>query len=289
MGPASSTTTIPEFCIFWVKHQLSQGQLVTRTALKNALKNHFETCPWLYGFNKDGKRPNWDSVDGTFRSMYAAMKNNSGGAKAMVGVLKVISYEGIDYIFDLENTYEKASIGMSLREVQNGGDIKILDPHTESQFRLCQIGAAAGYKLFVPFSNRNKKTSNDMTIAKVFDSELVDVFEGFSKITKEIDVIFLDKIDNKLVPVRAYEVENSTGMNSGIARMIALSCEGVIVDTQNQYKEKFDIYIKDSFSNRKDKLKYRKGSEIFKLSEAVGEYEDAFDKNEIRSLIASKC
>ena len=239
--------------------------------------------------SKEGNNPNWGSVYGTFRSMYAAVKNNSGGSKAMVGVLKIISHEGVDYIFDFENTYEKAQIGMKLREVQYGDDVEISDPHTESQFRICQIGEAAGYKLFVPFSNRNKKTSNGMTIAQVFGDILVDNFEGLSKITKEIDVIFLDEKDGKLLPVRAYEVENSTNVISGVGRMLALQCVGVIVDTKNQYKEKFDMYVKESFSDRKDTLVYRKGSEIYKFSETVEElYGDGLDETEVKSLILKK-
>lgn len=289
MGPASSTFTIKEFSIHWVKNQLSQGVLVTRNSLKNALKQHFDTCPWQYGTSKEGNTPNWDSVYGTFRSMFAAVKNNSGGDKGLVGSLFVISKEGIDFIFDTDNTFLKAQIGMSFREQQYGENIKVSDPHTESQFRLCQIGSAAGYKLFVPFSNRNKKTSNDMTIAQVFADDLVDDFEGMTKITKEIDVIFLDEQDGKLIPIRSYEVENSTNVISGVGRMLALKCVGVIVDTQNQYKEKFDMYIKESFSDKKDSLVYRKSSEIYKLSEAFGEYEDAFDKKEMQKMISNKC
>ena len=128
-----------------------------------------------------------------------------------------------------------------------------------------------------------------MTIAQVFTDDLVDDFEGMTKITKEIDVIFLDEQDGKLIPVRSYEVENSTNVISGVGRMLALKCVGVIVDTQNQYKEKFDMYIKESFSDKKNSLVYRKSSEIYKLSEAFGEYEDAFDKNEMQKMISDKC
>jgi len=288
MGPQSATKTIPEFCINWVKHQLSQGKLVTRNQMKNALKSHFENCPWLYGTNKDGNTPSWGSVAGTFRSMYAAMKNGSGGAKALVGYLYVVSNEGVDYVFDTEHTYEKAQIGMSFREVHYGQEIKIIDQHTESQFRLCSIAEAAGYKVYVPHSNRNKKTSNGMTVSQVFDSVLVDDFKGYSSITKEIDVIFLDELDGNLIPVRSYEVENSTGAVTGISRMLALDCPGVVVDTKNQYKDKFNMYVNESFSNSKDSLIYRKGSEVFKFSESIDEYEEAFDMTEIRNLIPKK-
>ena len=81
MGPSTSTSTIPQFCIQYVKHQNSLANKVTRSDLKNALKQQHETAPWLFGSSKNGTEPpSWkSSVHPTFRSMYSRMKNGTGG------------------------------------------------------------------------------------------------------------------------------------------------------------------------------------------------------------------
>lgn len=290
MGPASSTHTIPSFCINWVKHQLAVGNTVTRSQLKNALKNHFENCPWQYGTTKEGTQASWESVDGTFRSMFAAMKNNSGGAKALVGFLKVVNVDGVDYIFDTENTFEKAQLGLSLKRQYEGEDQKYLDIHTETQFNLCAIAKSAGYKIFVPFKNRNSKTSTGFTIAQVFSEQLVENFVGMTSISREIDVIFLEEKEGSLLPVRTYEIENSTGVISGFGRIKSLPVHGVVVDTTGKYKTKYDNYLNESFTELKDKVKYATSKDVFKLSEMLEDLEDdkVLDNEEVKKLILKK-
>ena len=57
MGPASSTTTIPQFCVNYVKHQNSLGIKVTKGDLKDALRQQLETAPWLFGTSRNGNEP----------------------------------------------------------------------------------------------------------------------------------------------------------------------------------------------------------------------------------------
>jgi len=81
MGPATSTSTIPQFCVQYVKHQNSLGNKVTRSDLKNALKQQHKTAPWLFGSSRNGNEPSsWESsVHPSFRSMYSRMRNGTGG------------------------------------------------------------------------------------------------------------------------------------------------------------------------------------------------------------------
>jgi hypothetical protein len=71
--------------------------------------------------------------------------------------------------------------------------------------------------------------------------------------------------------------------------MKALDCTGVIVSPHQQYKDKFDSYLEESFKEMKGKLLYRSSKEVFKFSEDVEEFKgDAFDIKEIRNLIPKK-
>jgi hypothetical protein len=291
MGPASSTSTIPQFCINYIKHQNSLGIKVTRSDLKNALKQQLETAPWLFGTSRGGTEPaSWhSSVYPTFRSMYSRMKKGTGGSAGLEGYLRVIVFDGIDYIFDLDDTYLKATLGRTFKQQFEGEEIKPTDIHTTLQYKICSVAVAGGYKIFVPFKNRNVKIENGLTINSSFGENMVDNFIGMTNITREIDVIILEEKEDGFYPVRSYEVENSTGVVSGISRMMALNCHGVIVSPHKQYKEKFESYMKESFKDIKNKVSYKSSREIFKLAETIEEYQyETTDLDEIKILINEK-
>lgn len=291
MGPATSTSTIPQFCIQYVKYQNSLALRVTRSDLKNALMQQHKTAPWLFGTSNNGSEPaSWtSSVYPTFRSMYSRMRNGTGGQHGLEDDLRVITVDGVDYIFDKEDTFLRAQMGLTFKQQVEGVEKGPVDIHTQLQFNLTSIGVAAGLKVFIPFKNRNSRIENGLTINSVFGEHLVDDFIGMTDITREIDVILLEETEKGLVPFRSYEVENSTGVVSGIGRMKALTCPGVIVSPHKQYKEKFEKYMKESFTEMKGKLTYKSSTEIFKFSETVEEYSgDGFDMNEVKSLILKK-
>ena len=291
MGPATSTSTIPQFCYNYVKHQNLLGVRVTRSDLKDALHQQYKTAPWLFGTSNNGNDPaSWvSSVHPTFRSMYSRMKNGTGGQLGLDSFLRVVTVDGVDYVFDKEDTYMKAHLGQTFRQQVEGVDIHQVDIHTTLQFKICSVGVYAGYKIFVPYKNRNIKIENGLSIGKVFSDDLVDDFVGMSNITREIDVLFLEDLDGVYKVVRAFEVENSTGVITGIGRMKALDCVGVIVSPHQHYKDKFDSYLEESFKEMKGKLVYRSSKEVFKFAESVEEYQgDAFSLDEIRVMIPKK-
>ena len=291
MGPSTSTSTIPQFCIQYVKYQNSLGNKVTRSDLKTALKQQHDAAPWLFGSSKNGNEPaSWDSsVHPTFRSMYSRMKNGTGGQQGMETMLKVIEVDGVDYVFDLDDTYLKAEVGKAFKKYFEGEDVKPTDIHTTLQYKICSVGVSAGYKVFIPNKNRNIKIENGLTIQSSFGQHLVDDFIGKTNITREIDVIFLQETENGYLPIRTFEVENSTGVVSGISRIKALECHGVIVSPHQQYKDKFDKYMDESFKEMKGRVSYKSSKDVFKFAESVEEYqEDAFSVEEIQQLIIKK-
>lgn len=290
MGTSTSTKAIPDFVINYVKFQNSSGNIVTRTDIKNALKQMLNQTPWMFGTSNNGKEyASWEkSIYPTFRSMYSRAKNGSGGSKGLEE-LKIITKEGVDYVFHVD-TFLMSSIGFNLSEIYGGGEQKITkDPHTTLQFLLCRIGRLAGYKLFVPNNNRNaNKADNGLTIGSEFVDNLVNDFVGYNDVTRQIDVIFLDEIDGKLIPIKSFEVENSTNVVSGLTRIKALNVNGCIVSTQKSYKNIFDKQLEYSFTELKDRVKYIDGAKIFKISEDFEEYEESFSVNEIKDYINTK-
>lgn len=290
MGPSTSTKAIPEFVINYVKFQNSSGNIVTRTDIKNALKQILNQTPWMFGTSNNGKESaSWEkSIYPTFRSMYSRAKNGTGGAKGLEE-LKIITRDGVDYIFHVD-TFLMSSIGFNLSEIYGGGEQKVAkDPHTTLQFLLCRIGRLAGYKVFVPNNNRNaNKADNGLTIGAEFADCLVNDFIGYNDVTRQIDVIFLEEIEGKCIPIKSFEVENSTNVVTGLTRIKALNVSGCIVSTQKSYKNIFDKQLEHTFTELKDKVKYIDGAKVFKISEDFEEYEDSFSIDEIKEYINNK-
>jgi|688.fasta_scaffold00190_39 hypothetical protein len=290
MGISSSTKTIPEFVLNYIKFQNSIGNIITRTDIKNALRQALNQMPWMFGTSNNGSDvASWESsIYPTFRSMYSRAKNGSGGSKGLEDI-KIITKDGIDYVFHID-TFLMSSIGFNLGEIYGGGQEKISkDPHTTLQFMLCSIGRKAGYKLFVPNNNRTSfKADNGLTIGGEFSNDLVDDFIGYNDITRQIDVIFLEKTENGYLPIRSFEVENSTSVVTGLTRIKSLGVNGCIISTQKSYKNIFDKQLEHTFTELQGKVKYIEGSRIFKMSEDFEEYEKSFSEEEIREHINTK-
>jgi hypothetical protein len=71
--------------------------------------------------------------------------------------------------------------------------------------------------------------------------------------------------------------------------MKALDCHGVIVSPHQQYKDKFDKYMEESFKEMKGLVTYKSSRNVFRFSESVEEFQDdAFSKEEIKELIIKK-
>lgn len=289
----TSTSTINEFCVGYVKYQNIQGHLVTTSSLKDALLQKFNNEPWLFGVSTENDGiPKWESVSGTFRSHISAIVNKNRLLNSlMVKNLFIVKENGDKYVFDKNHNILRNLIGSRYGDIydntHNSKKPNPVDIHTFLQYKLVSIGVNAGLKVYVPPSDRNKKCEGDLTINKTFSENIVDNFDGYNDTTKEIDVIFIK--DNK--PFKAYEVENSTGVITGINRLSAISsyCDGRIVSTQSKYRKTFENCINQSLPHLKNKVGYLSGAEINRRSNDIDEYKnDQFDDNEIRNIILNK-
>lgn len=264
MGPSSSTKTIPSFVISYVKHQHSMGVVPTRDDVKNSLKKAWEATPWQFGFSNDKMTPaDWESsVYPTFRSMYARAKNSSGGQKGLED-LTVITNDGIDKIFHTK-TWLKYCAGANFKQIEEDTEEVKGRTHTFLENCICEIGKNAGYKLYLPNKDKNEKMHDNLTIHEKYSEFIVNSFEGMNNLTKEIDVIFIDVVDGRNIPIKAFEVENSTSVVKGIVRLKSLDVDGTIVSTKKSYKKIFDDSMENAFSDLKEKIKYVDSKQILK-------------------------
>jgi hypothetical protein len=282
MGPSSSTKSIPETVINFVIWQNSIGIVPTRTDVQNHLKKNWELNPFHYGLSNEGNTySNWESsVYPTFRSMYARAKNNSGGIKGLENQISIVTVDDVDFVYHVP-TWLKYSAGASIMVNTNSEGEQLKDIHTTLQFKLCKIGKHAGYKIYVPNSDRNKRADNGLKIYNEFGNELVNEFIGFSNHTKEIDVIFLTETNLGYQPIKAFEVENSTGVVKGLLRLKSLGVDGTIVSTQKSYRKIFDDSMNEGFSDIKEKIKYVEYGKIIRFAESIDELESSLSEDEI--------
>jgi len=269
MAPSSSTKTIPSFVVSFVKHQHSLGVVPTRDDLKNSLKRAWEITPWQFGFSNDKMTPaDWESsVYPTFRSMYARAKNNSGGQKGLED-LTIVTCDGIDRVFHTK-TWLKYCAGANFKQIEDEVEEVKGRTHTFLENSICEIGKIAGYKLYLPNKDKNEKMHDNLTIHEKYSDLIVNSFEGMNNLTKEIDVIFIEEKDGKNIPVKAFEVENSTSVVKGIVRLKSLGVEGTIVSTKKSYKKIFDDSMENAFSDLKEKIKYIDSKQLLKYQKNI--------------------
>ena len=288
MSPSTSTKAIPECIISYVKYQHSKGNVPTHEDIKLHLKATWNLTPYLFGTSNDGlTTSDWDSsVYPTFRSMYSRAKNKNKGNKGLED-LTIKTVDSVDYVFHVDS-WLSYSAGASYKEMIGVQEEKIKDIHTTAQFTLCGVASKAGLKVFVPPSDTNKKSDNGMCVAKEYSDILVSSFEGLNDVTREIDVIFCEERLGKLVPIKAFEIENSTAVTKGIARLKALGVPGTIVSTKKAYRKIFDDAIKYSFTECKETLKYAEFVKIKTFSENIIDFEESFNKEEVLNELLKK-
>ena len=135
------------------------------------------------------------------------------------------------------------------------------------QAYVSKIGKALGFKIWVP----NHDKVNIKEISKLSDDDFLESLPiDASKIIKQIDVLWVNK---KLV-VRAFEIEGTTAIYSGILRMCDLIEENPntntklhIVASSSRKEEVFREFSRPTFQKLQSHCSYISYEEIIKLAE----------------------
>lgn len=157
--------------------------------------------------------------------------------------------------------------------------------HGIAQGMLLTLGRIYGYETFAPSHDRTirrfqGKSLEDFSTVK----DCTDVFKGpnLSKI-REIDVLWFDEDDYGLFPTFAFEVEETTGVKSGLDRLLKIPkrylARFYIIAPTEKEKKLFDRYINQTpFKGFKDRFSFRYYRDLEEL------YNSALMHNEQREL-----
>ena len=153
--------------------------------------------------------------------------------------------------------------------------------HGIAQGMLATLGKIYGYETFVPSHDQTirkfqgKPLSSFITVA-----DCTSIFRGpnLSKI-REIDTLWFDEDDYGLFPVYAFEVEETTGVKSGLDRLLKIprrfSMSFYIIAPSVKERSLFDQYIDQTpFRAFKDKFIFKYYEELQQLYNLAVEHRD---------------
>jgi hypothetical protein len=138
--------------------------------------------------------------------------------------------------------------------------------HSIIQGRLLEIGNIRGFQTFCP--NKSKKF-NDNTLEEISTLKRCPELQ-FSdyNLLREIDVIWFKNRGSNYIPEKAFEVELSTGIWSGVGRMATLvDYHNVALYIISNDRKKYQQVVK-SFTEHKERYKFVETEDLSQLYSA---------------------
>jgi hypothetical protein len=144
--------------------------------------------------------------------------------------------------------------------------------HGIAQGMLVTLGNVYGYETFTPLRDQTTRKFQERTLSTLVTiADCSDIFKGpnVSKI-REIDVLWFDEDDYGLFPRYAFEVEETTGVKSGLDRLLKIprrfSVKFYIIAPSNKEEELFNRYVNQTpFREYKDKFSFKNYKELEEL------------------------
>lgn len=279
------------------------GQFVSDSDLKKVVEDQYRAFPLFFGTNKLGSGPSdLEVIQGSRRSGLTFVRQRQDGNQIGRGVLKYMeNVQDLKYVKDPttnENYYyiDKVLQQAQLR-IQNDPDYftnykkdnvtRAEDIHTTIQYELVALGQICGYGSYVPNADRNKKVKNNQTINQDFSNILVDKFNGINSRADDIDCIWVDDNNN---PIMAFEVENTTGVDSGMSRLSSLphKIPCYIIGTKDTYNKKFVELKETSYKNSDVNFIYLSDILVSKEYIQLNDHSEAYSVEEARMRISKK-
>jgi hypothetical protein len=279
------------------------GEYTSDSLLKVLVDKQYAAHPIYFGMNKNQTGPSdLTTIQGTRRSGLTWVRKTQDQQPIGKGVANYMKeIEGLRYITDettgehyyyIDGILQKAQLSR-----QNDPDFvptykketitRAENIHTTLQYELCGLGVLAGYNVYVPNSDRNKLVKNGQTISEDFKTNLVNNFNLMNTRSDDIDCLWVDKNGNV---VKAFEVENSTGVDSGMSRMSSLQIDVpcYIIGTQDNYIKKFVELKETSYKNSNINFIYLDNKKVSREFNTISEHSDAYDCNEVRKRLEKK-
>ena len=299
----TSTEALKQIMGMQITIRSKNGEYTSDSFLKRIVEKQYGAFPEYFGMNKNQTGPSdLTTIQGTRRSGLTWVRKTQDKQPIGKGVLNYMKdIEGLRYITDQTTGEAYYYIDGVLQNAQlskqNDPDFipsykvetvnRVENIHTTLQYELCGLGVLCGYKVYVPNADRNKTIKNGQTINEDFKEHLVDVFNQMNSRSEDIDCLWVDNNSNV---IKAFEVENSTGVDSGMSRMSSLQIQVpcYIVGTQDNYNKKFNVLKETSYKSSNIEFIYLDNKKVSREFNSINEHLDVYDSIEVRNRIERK-
>jgi len=154
--------------------------------------------------------------------------------------------------------------------------------HGIAQGMLVVLGKIYGYETYVPPRDQTIRKFQGKPLSDfVTVSDCTNIFSGSRNLPKirEIDTLWFDEDDDGLFPSYAFEVEETTGVKSGLDRLLKIPRRYLvgfyIVAPSTKEKELFDRYVNQTpFRGFKDRFSFRYYKELEEFYNLAVEHYD---------------
>jgi hypothetical protein len=299
----TSTEALKQIMGMQITIRSKNGEYTSDSFLKRIVDKQYGAFPEYFGMNKNQTGPSdLATIQGTRRSGLTWVRKTQNKQPIGKGVLSYMKdITGLKYITDqttgehyyyIDNILQIAQLSK-----QNDPDFipsyraetinRVENIHTTLQYELCGLGILCGYQVYVPNADRNKTIKNGQTINEDFKEYLVENFNQMNSRSDDIDCLWIDS-DNNVV--KAFEVENSTGVDSGMSRMSSLQIKVpcYIVGTQDNYYKKFNELKETSYKNSNIEFIYLDNKKVSREFNSINENSDVNNFIETRNRIEKK-
>lgn len=153
--------------------------------------------------------------------------------------------------------------------------------HGSAQGMLLTLGRMYGYETFAPATDRTSRSFQGRLLADL--SSVTDCAEFCGKNSlprvRQIDAMWLTEDNDGVYPVYAFEVEHTTGVRSGMDRLVELperySVQLFVVAPGENERSTFDGLIKlNKFRKFRERMRFRDYNELEKLYNSAVTHEE---------------
>jgi len=142
--------------------------------------------------------------------------------------------------------------------------------HGIAQGMLVTLGKIYGYETYAPPRDQTVRRFQGKPLSDfVTVSDCTNIFSGSRNLPKirEIDALWFDEDDDGLFPTHAFEVEETTGVKSGLDRLLKIPRRYLvsfyIIAPSAKEKDLFDRYVNQTpFRDFKDRFLFRYYQEL---------------------------
>lgn len=153
--------------------------------------------------------------------------------------------------------------------------------HGTAQGMLLALGRMYGYETFAPATDRTSRTFQGKPLAAFSTITDCDEFCGKNSLrrVRQIDAMWLAEDNDGAYPVFGFEVEHTTGVRSGMDRLVEIperyaASLFVIAPGEDEYKRFNDLVKQNRFRKFRDRLYFRDYGQLDGLYNAAVRHEE---------------